>query len=48
MFQDKARSVETLTYLIKETARLRIMSLSLNDSTQVSEAASLGNFHVDR
>nr|GEU71745.1 hypothetical protein [Tanacetum cinerariifolium] len=36
MFQDKARSVETLICLIKETVRLRIMSLSLNDSKQVS------------
>ncbi|GKD45057.1 hypothetical protein Tco_1269702 [Tanacetum coccineum] len=48
MFQDKSRSVEALTCLIKDTVRLRIMSLSLNNSTQVSEAASLWNFHVDR
>nr|GEX43738.1 hypothetical protein [Tanacetum cinerariifolium] len=48
MFQDKARSVETLICLIKETVRLRIMSLSLNDSKQVSEAASFWNFHMDR
>ncbi|GJS75796.1 putative reverse transcriptase domain-containing protein [Tanacetum coccineum] len=48
MFQDKSRSVEALTCLIKDTVRLRIMSVSLNDSTQVSEATSLWNFHVDR
>nr|GEX67474.1 hypothetical protein [Tanacetum cinerariifolium] len=42
---DNARPVETIICLIKETVRLRIMSLSLNDSTQVSEAASLWNFH---
>ncbi|GKE02345.1 putative reverse transcriptase domain-containing protein, partial [Tanacetum coccineum] len=46
MFQDKSRSVEALTCLIKDTVRLRIMSVSLNDSTQVFEAASLWNFHV--
>ncbi|GKA11704.1 putative reverse transcriptase domain, reverse transcriptase zinc-binding domain protein [Tanacetum coccineum] len=33
MFQDKSRSVEALTCLIKDTVRLRIMSLSLNNST---------------
>ncbi|GJU35720.1 RNA-directed DNA polymerase, eukaryota, reverse transcriptase zinc-binding domain protein, partial [Tanacetum coccineum] len=48
MFQDKARSVDTLVALIKDTVRLRVMSLSLNDSAQVSEAANLWNFHVDR
>ncbi|GJX64196.1 hypothetical protein Tco_0298539 [Tanacetum coccineum] len=48
MFQDKARSVDTLVDLIKDTVRLRVMSLSLNDSAQVSEAANLWNFHVDR
>ncbi|GKB63767.1 RNA-directed DNA polymerase, eukaryota, reverse transcriptase zinc-binding domain protein [Tanacetum coccineum] len=48
IFQDKSRSVEALTCLIKDTVRLRIMSVSLNDSTQVFEAASLWNFHVDR
>ncbi|GKE83131.1 RNA-directed DNA polymerase, eukaryota, reverse transcriptase zinc-binding domain protein, partial [Tanacetum coccineum] len=48
MFQDKARYVDTLVDLIKDTVRLRVMSLSLNDSAQVSEAANLWNFHVDR
>ncbi|GJZ34149.1 putative reverse transcriptase domain-containing protein [Tanacetum coccineum] len=48
MFQDKSRSVESLTCLIKDTVRLRIMSVSLNDSPQVSKAAYLWNFHVDR
>ncbi|GKE98403.1 hypothetical protein Tco_0021754, partial [Tanacetum coccineum] len=48
MFQDKARSVDTLVDLIKDAVILRVMSLSLNDSAQVSEATNLWNFHVDK
>ncbi|GJV73319.1 hypothetical protein Tco_1493314 [Tanacetum coccineum] len=40
--------MDTLVDLIKDTVRLRVMSLSLNYSTKVSEAANLWNFHVDR
>ncbi|GKB04431.1 RNA-directed DNA polymerase, eukaryota, reverse transcriptase zinc-binding domain protein [Tanacetum coccineum] len=48
MFQDKSRYVDSLIDLIKDNVRLRVISLSLNDSVQVSMAASLWNFHVDR
>ena len=46
IFQDKARSLEVLCNLIKETVRLRIMSLSVNASLQVFEAVNIWGFHV--
>ncbi|GJX93281.1 hypothetical protein Tco_0347867 [Tanacetum coccineum] len=48
MFQDKARLVDVLINLIKDTVRLRVMSLSLNYSVQVYDATTLWKFHVER
>ncbi|GKE35518.1 RNA-directed DNA polymerase, eukaryota, reverse transcriptase zinc-binding domain protein, partial [Tanacetum coccineum] len=45
---DDMRSVDALLDLIIDTVRLRVMSLTVNDSTLVYEATSLWNFHVDR
>ncbi|GJZ25326.1 hypothetical protein Tco_0569579, partial [Tanacetum coccineum] len=48
MFQSKERPMDVLVNLIKESVRLRVMSLSLNYSAQVEDAAILWNFHVER
>ncbi|GKC71588.1 hypothetical protein Tco_1117471 [Tanacetum coccineum] len=48
MFQGNSRSVDVILDLIKDTVRLSVMSLTVNVSVQVFEAASLWNFHVDR
>ncbi|PWA69326.1 reverse transcriptase domain, Reverse transcriptase zinc-binding domain protein [Artemisia annua] len=46
IFQGRHRSFDEVCNLIKDTVRLRVMSLSLNTSPQVFEAASLWQFHV--
>ncbi|GKA68670.1 putative RNA-directed DNA polymerase [Tanacetum coccineum] len=48
MFQNKERPMDVLVNMIKESVRLRVMSLSLNYSAQVEDAAILWNFHVKR
>ena len=45
-FQDQARSCDVLCKLIKDTVRLRIMGLSINNSLQVFEAANIWDFQV--
>ena len=45
-FQGRFRSFDEVFNLIKDTVRLRVMSLSLNASPQVHEAANLWEFHV--
>ncbi|GJX06171.1 hypothetical protein Tco_0194103 [Tanacetum coccineum] len=40
------RSMEDVCCLIKDVVRLRVLSLSLNPSAQVYEAADIWNFHV--
>ncbi|GJZ25328.1 RNA-directed DNA polymerase, eukaryota, reverse transcriptase zinc-binding domain protein [Tanacetum coccineum] len=45
-FQNYSRSVEEVCSKIKDEVRLRVLSLSLNPSIQVYEAADLWNFHV--
>lgn len=45
-FQGKSRPSNVLIYLIKDVARLRVLSLRLNASKQVFEAADLWGFHV--
>ncbi|GKC30650.1 hypothetical protein Tco_1037944 [Tanacetum coccineum] len=47
-FQDKVRNVDVVYNLIKDTMRLRVLSLSLKDSDQVCDAAKIWEFHVVR
>ncbi|GKF62489.1 hypothetical protein Tco_0182543, partial [Tanacetum coccineum] len=45
-FQNCSRSVEEVCSVIKDVVTLRVLSLSLNPSIQVYDAADLWNFHV--
>ncbi|GJW54733.1 hypothetical protein Tco_0098818 [Tanacetum coccineum] len=47
-FQDKIRNVDVVCNLIKDTVRLRVLSLSLKDFAQVCDAAKILEFHVVR
>ncbi|GJU06452.1 hypothetical protein Tco_1122882 [Tanacetum coccineum] len=47
-FQDKVRNVDVVCNLIKDTVRLRVLSLSLKDFAQVCDAAKIWEFHVVR
>ena len=46
MFQGRTRTFDEVCNLIKDTVRLRVMSLSLKASPQVYEAANIWKFHV--
>lgn len=46
MFQGRVRTYDEVCNLIKDTVRLRVMSLTLKASPHVSEAARIWKFHV--
>ena len=46
IFQGKARSLDELCSQIRDVIRLRVMSLRLNASVQIFDAADIWNFHV--
>ncbi|PWA40359.1 RNA-directed DNA polymerase, eukaryota, Reverse transcriptase zinc-binding domain protein [Artemisia annua] len=48
IFQGRARKIDDICTLIKDTVRLRVLGLNLNDSDQVFEAADMWEFHVNR
>nr|GFC33543.1 RNA-directed DNA polymerase, eukaryota, reverse transcriptase zinc-binding domain protein [Tanacetum cinerariifolium] len=46
IFQNRSRSMDMVCNFVKGVVRLRVLSLGLNPSIQVYEAADLWNFHV--
>nr|GEY31717.1 hypothetical protein [Tanacetum cinerariifolium] len=45
-FQDKSRSLEVICNLNKDSVRLKMLGLTINDSHQIAEAAQIWDFHV--
>ncbi|GKC78136.1 hypothetical protein Tco_1128910, partial [Tanacetum coccineum] len=47
-FQDKARSLDVICNLIKESVKLKVLGLTINDTYQVAEATKIWDLHVKR